>query len=303
MTLNLSDTQRRLGAYFGTEVVGLRVLASGWETTVFEFCTATSGSREKVPGGSPLVLRYYEGSRATEKGTRESTIMQRLADINFPLPRPYLFEPDPEPIGAPFLIMDRISGRPLFSVCAFPRAFKTFSLGFIGFVREQVRLHRLGINGRVAAGEGRSSVNPAAASDALPLLERIFRLIEERIEAGPLPGLRDGLNCLLSRAARYSPASTGLVHMDYHPQNVMVSGLRVTGILDWVNADYGDRYLCAATTAVILSTTAMERPRWMSENIAGKSLRALFASLYLPLYNAAAPMELERFRHAQGVAA
>jgi hypothetical protein len=54
---------------------------------------------------------------------------------------------------------------------------------------------------------------------------------------------------------------------------------------------------------VILSTTAMEHPRWMRENIAGNILRALFASLYLPLYHAAAPMELERFRHAQGVAA
>jgi len=83
----------------------------------------------------------------------------------------------------------------------------------------------------------------------------------------------------------------------------MVSGLRVTGVLDWVNADYGDRYLCAATTSVILSTTTMEQPSWMSENVAGNSLRALFASLYLPLYHAAAPMELERFRFAQGVAA
>jgi hypothetical protein len=41
----------------------------------------------------------------------------------------------------------------------------------------------------------------------------------------------------------------------------------------------------------------------MRENVVGNALRALFASLYLPLYHAAAPMELERFRFAQGVAA
>jgi aminoglycoside phosphotransferase (APT) family kinase protein len=91
--------------------------------------------------------------------------------------------------------------------------------------------------------------------------------------------------------------------MDYHPQNVMVRGLRVTGVLDWVNAERGDRYLCAAATAVILSSTTMDHPRWMGENAAGNTLRALFTSLYLPLYHAAAPMELERFRYAQGVAA
>jgi hypothetical protein len=83
----------------------------------------------------------------------------------------------------------------------------------------------------------------------------------------------------------------------------MVSGRRVTGVLDWVNADVGDRYLCAATTAVILSSTAMEQPRWMGENAAGNALRALFASLYVPLYHALAPIELERFRFAQGLAA
>ena len=143
----------------------------------------------------------------------------------------------------------------------------------------------------------------ANASSGLPLLERLFRIIEERIEEGPLPGLRDALTSLRGRAPRYGPAPATLVHMDYHPQNVMVSGARVTGVLDWVNADCGDRYLCAATTSVILSTTAMERPYWMRDNVAGDTLRALFASLYLPLYHAAAPMELERFRHAQGIAA
>jgi len=298
---DIANIQRRLAAYLGTQVAHLSILASGWETMVFEFSVAACSPRQReLPVGRPLALRCYQGSRAADKGTRESAIMRLLADMNYPLPRPYLFEHDSEPLGAPFLIMERVAGRPLFSLSGFAKAFKTFSLGFIGFVRAQVRLHSLGARGFANVPPAFTGGN---APSTLPLVQRLFQIIEQRIEEGPLPGLRDALISLQRRAPRYSPAPATLVHMDYHPQNVMVSGFRVTGVLDWVNADYGDRYLCAATTAVILSTTAMEQPSWMGENLAGNALRALFASLYLPLYHAGAPMELERFRYAQGVAA
>jgi aminoglycoside phosphotransferase (APT) family kinase protein len=299
-----ADIQRRLAAYLDTQISYFHVLASGWETMVFEFSLPTHSSQvRELPAGQALVLRLYQGSRAADKGTREAAIMRSLVDINYPVPRPYLFEPDPGPLGAPFLLMERITGRPLFSVSSFPQAFKTFSMGFIGFVRAQVCLHSLGSNGQIALVNFPPANVVANPSSAMPQLERIFRVIEERIQQGPLPGLRDALNSLRRRATRYSPAPATIVHMDYHPQNVMVSGLRVRGVLDWVNAGWGDRHLCAATTAVILSSTAMDHPRWMGENAAGNALRALFASLYLPLYHAAAPMELERFRYAQGVAA
>jgi aminoglycoside phosphotransferase (APT) family kinase protein len=304
VTFDVADIQHRLAAYLGTQVAYLRILASGWETTVFEFSVGACSPREHdLPVGRPLVLRCYQGSHAVEKGGREITIMRMLADTHYPLPRPYLFESDAEPLGAPFLIMERLEGRPLFSVSGFPQALKTFSLGFISFVRVQVRLHSLRGNGPIALASAPRAFSSGNAHRELPLVERLLRIIEERIEQGPLPGLRDGLNCLRRRGARYSPAPDTLVHMDYHPQNVMVRGFSVTGVLDWVNTDCGDRYLCAATTAVILSTTAMEQPYWMGENLAGNGLRALFASLYLPLYHAAAPMEFERFRYAQGVAA
>jgi aminoglycoside phosphotransferase (APT) family kinase protein len=304
VTSDLVDIQRRLAAYLGTEVPHLRILASGWETTVFEFGVEAAAPRQRqLPLQRPLVLRCYLGSAAADKGAREMAIMRLLAETDYPLPRPYLYESDTEPVGAPFLIMERVEGRPLFSLSSFSQAFKTFSLGFMAFVRAQARLHSLNANGQIAPVKIPHAFTPANSSSSLPLLERLFRIIDERIEQGPLPGLRDALARLRHRAPRYSPTPATLVHMDYHPQNVMVSGFRVTGVLDWVNTDYGDRYLCAATTAVILSTTAMEQPYWMGENAAGRTLRALFASLYLPLYHAAAPVELERFRYAQAVAA
>jgi aminoglycoside phosphotransferase (APT) family kinase protein len=303
VTPDIADIQRRLAAYVGADVTYLRILASGWETIVFEFSLAASASAvSELPVDRALVLRFYQGSQAVDKGSREAAVMRSLADIKYPLPEPFLFEPDSQVLGAPFLIMERVTGRPLFWLSSFPRSFMTFSMGFVGFVRAQVRLHSLGSNGQIPKGRVPLAYTGADAMGDQSLLERLFGIIERRIEDGPLPGLRDALISLRSRATRYSPAPATIVHMDYHPQNVMVDGFHVTGVLDWVNADYGDRHLCAATSSVILSTTAMQPPNWMAENAAGNTLRATFASMYLALYHSLAPMELERFRYSQAVA-
>lgn len=297
------EIRGRLSAYLGAGVADLRVLASGWETTVFEFALATRPScGSELPVTKPLVLRCYEGSRADDKGARENLTMRRLEELGYPAPRPYLYEADHTPLGAPFLIMERVAGGPLFTTRSFPEAFKTFSLGFVGFVRAQARLHRLG-----GPGAGLENLPQAYAAQGkaatAPLLERMIAIIASRVEHGPLPGLRDALERLRAGAVRFGEARPAIVHMDYHPQNVIVKGVRVTGVIDWVSADRGDRHLCSATTAVILSTSAMERPRWMRENVAGNALRRLFASLYIPLYHALAPMEWERFRYCQAVSA
>lgn len=298
-----AEVSRRLAAYLGAPPVELKILASGWETTVFEFAPAARNSRlSGTTAGQRLVLRCYEGPRAGDKGRGESRTLSALAAVGYPVPHPFLYEPDPAPLGTPFLIMERVGGGPLFAARSFPQAFKTFSLGFLSFVRAQVRLHRLRADAPELAaidGGGAAQTPPAGPS----LLERLLALVGERIEQGPLPGLREALRSLRERVARFREAPTAIVHMDYHPQNVIVRGTRVTGVIDWVSATRGDRHLCAATTAVILASSAMDHPRWMRDNAVGNSLRALFTALYLPLYQVLAPLEWERFRYCQAVAA
>jgi aminoglycoside phosphotransferase (APT) family kinase protein len=298
-----AEVGRRLVAYLGVALTDLRILASGWETIVFEFATAARTARlPEVAAGQKLVLRCYEGPRADEKGRRESRSMTALAAAHYPVPMPYLYEPDREPLDTPFLVMERVIGGPLFAASSFPQAFKTFSLGFFAFVRAQAKLHRLN-----ADAPGLSEIGGTHTADrgssAPKLLDRILAVIAERIEQGPLPGLRDALASLHERANRFRDAPPAIVHMDYHPQNVIVQGMRVGGVVDWVSADRGDRHLCAATTAVILASSAMDHPRWMRDNAAGNSLRTLFTALYVPLYQVLAPMEWERFRYCQAVAA
>jgi aminoglycoside phosphotransferase (APT) family kinase protein len=303
-----------LSLYLGAGVKDLRVLASGWETTLYEFeLRDRSALLPGVEAGTPLVLRFYPSLAAADKGALEYRTISHLAKAGYPVPRPYLFEPGGAAIGAPFLVMERLGGGPLFAIRSFPQAFRTFSMGFLGFVRAQTRLHRMALapsalealpmpaapnQSELARAPQESAQDDAAAR----LLEFALRTVAERVEQGPLPGLAAVLERLCRRAAEFKNAPSSFLHLDYHPQNVMVAGLRVTGVIDWANAAIGDRHFDAATTAVILSTSAMEHPRWMRDNLAGNNLRRTFNALYLALYQASAPMELRRLRYYQGLA-
>src|SRR5271170_3864785 len=141
--LDPRDIAQRLSAYLGSPVERLSVLASGWETTVFEFTLqAPSKTFASIPVGTPMVLRFYQGSAADAKGNREHVTIDRLFAAGYSVPHPYTFERDHAAVGAPFLIMQRLTGGPLFAVNSFPKAFKTFSLAFFSFVRAQSRLHK-----------------------------------------------------------------------------------------------------------------------------------------------------------------
>jgi aminoglycoside phosphotransferase (APT) family kinase protein len=346
MTADVSSIRPRLATWLDTDIARIAVLGTGWETTIYEFTIRARAARAPdLPIHAPLVLRLYDGARAEDKAAREGRTLSYLAAAEYPVPRPYLCELGREALGAPFIIMDRVAGGPLFSATSFPIAFKTFSTGFIAFVRAQVRLHRLNVSAPdspippdsphpptpdellrassyapphrrnlsapdapIVPNSPNSDYLPRAYSaesipPAAPLLDRLLGIIAERVASGPLPGLADALASLRERADRYRLAPGAIVHMDYHPQNVIVRGIRVTGVIDWVSADHGDRHLDAATTSAILATSAMDRPRWMRDNRVGNSLRALFAALYFPAYHALAPMDLDRFRYCQAVAA
>ncbi len=310
-----------LSLYLGAGVEHLRVLASGWETTLYEFeLRSRTGTLTGVEPGAPLVLRFYPSVEAADKGALEFRTLSYLASAGYPVPRPYLFEPSGAAIGAPFLVMERLGGGPLFAVRSFPQAFRTFSMGFLGFVRTQARLHRMAVApfalealrapgatnqpGLVRPSQDgtENRAKDDAQGAAARLLERTLETVAARVEQGPLPGLAAALERLRRRAAEFKDAPPSFLHLDYHPQNVLVSGFRVTGVIDWANAAVGDRHFDVATTAVILSTSAMEHPRWMRDNAAGNNLRRTFNALYLSLYHATAPMDLRRLQYYQGLA-
>ena len=73
------DIAQRLSTYLGAPIARMSVLASGWETTVFEFTLEAVSKRfPSIPVGIPMVLRFYQGSAADAKGNRERITIERL---------------------------------------------------------------------------------------------------------------------------------------------------------------------------------------------------------------------------------
>jgi aminoglycoside phosphotransferase (APT) family kinase protein len=300
---DLANFGVKLANFMGARLAPVRVLASGWETTVFEFALNEPSPRmPSVKPGTPLVLRLYNAGCADEKGPREFAVMRAVAAAGLPVPDPYLFVPSTEVLGSAFLIMRRLEGTPMFEARSFPAALRLFSLGFAGFVRIHAALHKIDPARWAQQPHALASMAPSAEGET-SLLDRMLELIGTRIRDGPLPGLAAAHRRLIAQAAQYRSSPQSIVHLDYHPQNVLVLGTRVSGVIDWVNADIGDRHLDVATTATILATHTMENPFWMRANAAGNSLRRLFSGLYVALYHLFAPLDFRRLRYCQAVTA
>lgn len=77
---------------------------------------------------------------------------------------------------------------------------------------------------------------------------------------------------LAERLRQGSHRGAALLHLDYHPYNVLTDGERVTGMLDWRNAMAGEPRADAARTSAILRIDYSGRPsmveralRWLFE--------------------------------------
>ena len=86
---------------------------------------------------------------------------------------------------------------------AFPSAFKTFSLGFFAFVRAQVRLHQMELR-KSGLDEIPRAYAPEGIEANAPLLDRMLKIIELRVEQGPLPGLKEAHARLAARAQNFA---------------------------------------------------------------------------------------------------
>jgi aminoglycoside phosphotransferase (APT) family kinase protein len=79
-----------------------------------------------------------------------------------------------------------------------------------------------------------------------------------------------------------SPAKS-LLHLDYHPFNIVVRGSKVTGVLDWTNTTYGDPRADVART---VSTMQLAAPALIAERGAQRMSIGLFTRGFLDGYQA-----------------
>jgi aminoglycoside phosphotransferase (APT) family kinase protein len=212
-TLDLAEPASILRGGFDTEIFALRLRGA------------------PPPFAGPLVLRVLRPHHAPDMAAREAATQNAVAGLGYPAPRVLLASVEPRALGASFVLMERLPGRPLL---------ESSPLGMGAVLADaQLRLHAL---------------DPAPLARALGRVGTLEGYLDT--EAGRIARAKlDGLLPLVEwlRAQRPPETATAICHGDFHPQNVLVEDGRVTGVLDWPNALVADPALDVAATVNILT--------------------------------------------------
>jgi len=221
------------------ELRSVQRIATGWshETWLFDLRFRERGTTQTLG----LCLRRDPGNallRHLSDLEQQFRVLQCLEHTALPAPKPYWFERDPEILGAPFLVMEKVRG-----ICPSPwgregRAFygAAAARGRLpaSFTETLATLHSL--DWRAAGLEFLGVPEPGVGFVRREIAK--WRELIDVSERAPEPILTD-LVCWLEANIPHSNRVT-LVHGAYRTGNLLIDDDRVSAVLDWELQVLGD---------------------------------------------------------------
>jgi aminoglycoside phosphotransferase (APT) family kinase protein len=249
-------------------------MSGGWDTRVYWFQLADA----PPPYDRPLVLRLFPSPADAPRAATEFEVQRFVHHRGYPAPEPLLLETGAQVLGGPFMVMERVPGRPLRDHLAGPslHALRAASL----LAEAHVRLHRLPASGFPGHEPG-------------TFLQRRLDLLRTWVGSAGHRGLTAVGDWL--EANKPAPEEPEVVcHGDFHVRNVLVDHRgAVRGVVDWTNAVAGDRHLDVAVTLVSLRGSH-RRADALGLKAAG---RHLLARRYLAGYERRWPLDHARLAY------
>ena len=269
-----------------------RPLSRGSGSSIYQF------RLEGAPAGAwagPLVLKLIVLHLGAAWIEREAAIHRFVAGRGYPAPRLLAVESAGDVLGTPFTIMERAPGVNLGRLLLGRNVAMAYRLGTL-FADTHVALHRLPVEGYPEQVEGWSG-------DRRLVMYRDGRL-------GQSPEQREAFDWLESHKHAVLPEEPSVCHNNYHPVNVIVDRAhgargvdRALGaqVIDWSNADLGDRHGDVADALVLMRTQGM-RTRG-ARGAFERLMRAVFLRRYLRRYDQQLPLDRGRLRYWEALAA
>lgn len=219
-----------LARHFAGEVADLQPLAGGFFSRAFGF----------VADGCPYVLRLNTAAHAAEGFAKDDYAGRHFASPSLPIPRSIAIGRTAE---GSFAIGERVAGRTLAEhTPAERRALLPSTLDTLDAVaRADVRASRgygmwdaEGV-GPYATWEGYlAAIIEDETTSYYADWHTLFR--DSFLEAAVYEAVYRQMRRLLARC----PETRALIHNDYWFENMLAAGGRITGVIDWANALYGD---------------------------------------------------------------
>ncbi len=237
---------RALPELLDPEIIGIEELRQGWETEIHivELAFGPTEARQRCSH----VLRVYPGENAIPKARREYDVLQRLRAAGYPVPTVHALAVDGSPLGKPFLVMERVHGttmsRPLFDSSEAAEQERLLTQ----FCQLMLGLHQLDWRPHVDDPQRYADGDPYRwISRELERLTSRFTLLE------PL-GFSPLLEWLLARRHEVPCLYPGVIHWDFHPNNVLLRPDGSAVVLDWAQADVSDPRVDLGWTLILIGS-------------------------------------------------
>jgi len=219
-----------------------QAITGGFDTLTYSL--ALGGAKEEICRA--LILRVFRTEhpsavlKSAERVRFESVVQNTISRLGYPAPRVLEVCNDPEIIGAPFLVMERLPGRIMLDLFFTPsRVWRRLPELL---AEAHARLHSLD-----SASLERAVQESSLSPQALTPLDRPE--LAARIERASLNGLRAGIERLVSREP--ASGSHSICHGDFHPLNILIDRGQVSGVIDWTYTRIADpAYDVGATIAL-----------------------------------------------------
>lgn len=275
-------------------------ITGGFDTAIFGF------SLDHAPEhlSQPLILRLGQASADPRRFMLEAVVQNALAASAFPAPRVHLTETNAAILGGPFVIMQRLQGRPLAhdvkglgegasfadklrGVIGLPALFSRISATWVDI---QQRLHALPVDGVLRA------VADSGLDERMVTFEGQRARLTAAIESANLSGLMPVLSWLQANHPG-TAQRVAICHGDFHPLNIMANAGHVTGVIDWANVVVAQPEMDVASAVANITTAPFDVPKAMRPVLRMVIKSALKS--YVQGYRAKRPLDESALRYFQ----
>lgn len=259
-TLNPDEVREGLKVWFERKVSKADIQnivrrPEGFSAEIFTFSAKWAEGEKEI--SRELVLRLDPGKKSAEFMPTTSSLARQFnvlkcieqANINAPAPRAYWLEEDISFLGGPFIIMEKLPGRPYIPWSPEGRRFleevASKSQAVSQLVEILAELHHLDWRKYGLSFLGAPSHEYEDAENYIKHCEFFFQYIWQ-----PEPIFTEAVCWLKKNKPKMRRAT--FIHGDFRAGNLLFEGTRITGLTDWELSHIGDPHfdlgtLCSKT--------------------------------------------------------
>jgi aminoglycoside phosphotransferase (APT) family kinase protein len=242
----------------GARISQVTSINAGWESDVYTFIIETGS--QTAPLRQELVLRIYQGGSGYSKAATEFNGMHWLHQAGYPVPEVLLIEREASPLGQPFMVMEKVDGRVLWS----------FMFSQPAPIRQKLISLFCGLLARLHSLDWRSFI----PNEKLAEMQQPFFFIDREMERWRYyanqssdTGFHHIIKWVEQHRSQMGCTHPAIVHLDLHPGNVLIRPDGSPEVIDWTQVEVSDPRFDLAWALLLIDTHegAQWRPVFQAE--------------------------------------